>query len=176
MARQLGVDRVGLPLAADLIASFEKEGYLQGDGILHLASRLAHQHIEQWIAEDMCRTPKADITAVAASKQAIDAMNARRATMIEEINQWFEKSFISVPDAPLHTETFGSVVDRLGIAWVRSRRLSGDQQFPDHVVARQALKQLVELAEAYDCLVRDLRHGRRRVPRWKLLKSYGTSS
>ncbi|WP_307937140.1 hypothetical protein [Salinispora arenicola] len=31
---------------------------------------------------------------------------------------------------------------------------------------------LAELAGAYDVLVLDIHHGRRRVPRWRALKSY----
>lgn len=176
MTGKLGTGRRALPLATDLIASFDTAESLEEQHVIRLARQLAHQHLEQWITEDACRTPGADIATIAASKQAIDAMNSQRAVMIEEIDQWFERSLVSKPDVPLHTETFGSVVDRLGIAWVRARRLSRGPQTSDHLLARQALKQLAELAEAYDCLIRDVRNGRRRVPQWRLLKRYGASS
>jgi hypothetical protein len=38
--------------------------------------------------------------------------------------------------------------------------------------ARASLHQLAELAQAYDDLVRDVAAGRRRLPRWRPLKSY----
>ncbi|WP_367880505.1 DUF4254 domain-containing protein [Salinispora arenicola] len=76
-------------------------------------------------------------------------------------------------DAPLHTETVGSVIDRLAIAWIRWRRFSDLSQHERSAIhSSLALRQLTELAGAYDVLALDIHHGRRRVPRWRALKSY----
>src|SRR5262249_27123607 len=69
-------------------------------------------------------------------------------------------------DAALHTETVGSVVDRLAIAWVRTRRF-GELESPDNRVglAEAARRQFSELAGAYDDLVREVSAGGRDAPR-----------
>ncbi len=66
------------------------------------------------------------------------------------------------------------MVDRLAIAWVRADNLINSDGDRDR--ARLALRQLAELADAYDDLVRDVTAGHRRLPRWRALKSYWSAS
>ncbi|MEV1321284.1 DUF4254 domain-containing protein [Micromonospora arborensis] len=140
---------------------------------LHAASRLASQHREQWTAETVSRDPSADDHAVAAAKRLIDSLNATRVDLIGDIDSWVEQVVRAPDGGPLHTETIGSVIDRLAIAWVRWRRFSETGR-PDsrEVDPSLALQQFTELAEAFDVLVLDIHEGRRRVPRWRNLKSY----
>ncbi|MGC4792920.1 DUF4254 domain-containing protein [Micromonospora saelicesensis] len=140
---------------------------------LHVASRLASHHREQWAAETISRDPSADDHAVADAKRSIDRLNATRVALIGEVDSWVEQVIQPPRGAPLHTETIGSVIDRLAIAWVRWRRFSETA----HLGLRDvdpplALQQFTELSEAFDTLVLDIHEGRRRVPPWRTLKSY----
>lgn len=139
---------------------------------LRLAWRLGRHHDAQWAAEDSCRDCAADDHSVAALKHAIDEMNAKRVDMVDQLDVWIARSVRFPADAPMHTETFGSVLDRLAVAWVRARRLNGGGA-TRRARGRLAIGQLAGLAGAYDDLVRDLVAGRRQVPFWKALKQYG---
>lgn len=161
-----------LPHAASLIAAFPAvPGKGQpGQFVIDIGHELAAQHQRQWRAENASRANGAPSETVASCKRLIDVLNARRVTLVEQIDDWVARGIHSELGASLHTETFGSVVDRMAIGWVRVHSLrcagSGEQ-------ARLALRQLTELAAAYDDLVRDVVSGRRRLPSWKSLKSYG---
>jgi Protein of unknown function (DUF4254) len=124
----------------------------------------------RWAAEDACRAPGVTADEVASLKRRIDALNACRVALVEQIDVWAEGEIGHVGAGMLHTETLGSVVDRLAVAWVRANNLAaaGDQPF----LARRAWRQLAELAEAYDGLVTEVAGGRRRLPAWRPLKSY----
>lgn len=140
---------------------------------LHAASRLASHHREQWAAETISRDPSADDHVVAAAKRSIDRLNAVRVALVGEIDSWVEQVIRPPGGATLHTETIGSVIDRLAIAWVRWRRFSETAQLdPSDVDPSLALQQYTELTEAFDTLVLDIHEGRRRIPHWRTLKSY----
>jgi hypothetical protein len=160
---------ITLPRSASIIEAFHSDTE-PPEELLRLAVRLAHQHQDQWVAETVSRDPMATAEQIAASKRTIDALNAGRAILIELLDEHIAERISGGADqAPLHTETVGSVIDRLGIAWVRASSLldSGAK-----VRASQALNQLRELATAYDDLVREITAGTRRVPAWRLLKQY----
>lgn len=141
-----------------------------GGRLLAAAGRLARCHQRQWAAEDGCRTPGAPAEEVARLKRRIDALNATRAALVEQIDIWAEGEIRHVGAGMLHTETLGSVVDRMAVAWVRANNLAaaGDQP----LLARRAWRQSAELAEAYDGLVMEVAAGHRRLPAWRPLKSY----
>lgn len=161
-----------LPTAAALIKAFD--GDIDPDQAEHpvvrVAEALSSQHRRQWAAEDDSRTAT-DPNDVARSKRLINELNAGRVGMVEQIDQWAVAEISTRLAASLHTETLGSVIDRLAIGWVRANQpgiTSGDRQW-----AGEALRQVAELADAYDDLVRDLARGRRRLPAWRSLKRYG---
>ena len=163
--------REALPQAALLIAAFPavtSRGH-PGQLIIDTGHELAVQHQRQWSEEDASRADGASAEMVASCKRLIDDLNARRVMLVEQIDDWVAREIHGQADASLHTETFGSVVDKMAIAWVRvnSLRSAGlsDQ-------ACLALGQLIELAAAYDDLVRDVALGRRRLPSWHSLKNY----
>jgi hypothetical protein len=160
-----------LPQAAWLIAAFPagaSRGH-PGQFVIDIAHELAAQHEQQWRTEDASRAEGVSAEVVASCKRLIDGFNARRVMLVEQIDDRVMREIGGQADVSLHTETFGSVVDRMAIAWVRVNSLlgagAGDQ-------ARLALRQLTELAAAYDDLVRDVALGRRRLPSWRSLKSY----
>ncbi|GAB3138454.1 hypothetical protein GCM10027290_05860 [Micromonospora sonneratiae] len=141
---------------------------------LRAAGRLAVHHGDQWSAEMISRDPNADDHVVAAAKRSIDLLNRVRVDLVTEIDTWVDRVLDDPGTGPLHTETIGSIIDRLAIAWVRCQRLIDHEgQGRSDSQADTALRQFRELARAYDDLVRDVREGCRRIPRWRALKSYG---
>ncbi|ADD41034.1 conserved hypothetical protein [Stackebrandtia nassauensis DSM 44728] len=139
--------------------------------VVSVARRLRAHHDEQWQAEDLSRDAADDDAVVAKVKRRIDGMNVERSRMFDELDAWLSGELVQNPDAAPHTETIGSVVDRICIAWVRADRLSRKPNAEAMAVA--ARRQLTELAAAYDQLVSEVLTGRRRVPDWRALKSYG---
>ncbi|MBV2366226.1 DUF4254 domain-containing protein [Streptomonospora nanhaiensis] len=162
-----------LPRSASIIEAFfgTTEQNSNPSLVLATAYALASLHQQQWNAEDASRRPGASVDEIAESKRRIDALNARRVSLVEQIDTWADRNVTSkTEEAPLHTETLGSVVDRLAIAWIRAKNIreSGNRNR-----ARLALRQLMQLADAYDDLVRDIGAGQRRLPVWRSLKTYG---
>ncbi|MGH3468280.1 MAG: DUF4254 domain-containing protein [Thermocrispum sp.] len=164
-----------LPRSASIIEAFRDTTNQDHSGqhVLDTANDLAAHHQRQWHAEDASRAPDASAEHVAASKRLIDELNARRVALVERIDLWVAQEINSRVDASLHTETLGSVVDRLAIAWVRANSLINTNGARER--ACLALRQLAELADAYDDLVRDVAAGHRRLPAWRLMKSYGST-
>lgn len=162
-----------LPRSATIIEAFRRSDSQECSisFVLGIARTLAGLHQQQWNAEDTSRTPGASAENVATSKRRIDELNARRVVLVEQIDTWAAGGIhTQAEEASLHTETLGSVVDRLAIAWVRANNVS---RTGDRERACLALRQLAELADAYDDLVRDIGAGQRRLPTWKSLKTYG---
>lgn len=174
-----GVD--ALPDGKAIIGSFgaahDSAATPDGCPFLGIARALGGHHLRQWEAEDLSRTSRGDVMALAGLKRAIDDMNSRRSVLIDEIDDWVAEHVRQAEDAPLHTETLGSIVDRLAIAWVRCRKLrakeSAFEDFARIHRSRLAERQLAELGEAYDVLLGDVGSRRRRIPEWRILKSYG---
>jgi hypothetical protein len=165
--------------SADLVWAFSGrlDQPADADPVLAIAHELARHHDVQWSAEDLSRDHASDDSVVAEAKRCIDAMNLVRAELVDRIDRWAEDRLPGNEPAALHTETLGQLIDRLAVAWVRSRKLSeasGDD-LEKRGDARSALTQLAQLCDAYDDLMRDLYAGRRRLPVWRSLKRYGTS-
>lgn len=182
----LGYVRALLPRSADIVAALplavgavgsdavEEHGVSPGNRyILQVAAHLAEHHKRQWAAEDVSRRHGVTDADVAASKRMIDGLNMARVDLVDQIDEWVSRRIHSRQAASMHTETLGSVVDRIAIAWVRSINLAAAG--PSHR-ARLALTQLAELSDSYDDLVRDLAAGQRRLPAWRHLKSYAGDS
>lgn len=165
-----------LPLSASIIESFLGTTGMHhpGQHVLDIANGLAAHHQRQWHAEDASRAPGASAADIAASKRLIDELNAQRVALVEKVDEWVASRVDSRVDASLHTETLGSVIDRLAIAWVRANTLINTNDARDR--ARLALRQLGELATAYDDLIRDVAAGHRRLPAWRPLKAYRSTS
>lgn len=166
------VRQVRPPGAAELVAAFsgadaERQ---RASRPLAIACELCRAHRLQWEAEDDSRATHADGALLAEVKRRIDRMNSTRSGLIEELDTWASGHLAQADGAPLHTETLGSVIDRLCIAWVRTQKLNCRESSGRGVLAA---RQLRELAFAYDTLVAEVIAGCRRLPDWRLLKSYG---
>ena len=164
---------VQIPSAADLVTAFARSDVNEeaaASRLLAIACELCRAHASQWEAEDESRDAAADSTRLAAVKRRIDAMNVARSDLIDEVDAWAARHLRQTEGAPLHTETLGSVIDRLCIAWVRVQKL---HQRGSDLRRALAARQLRELGVAYDTLVAEVVAQRRRIPDWRLLKSYG---
>jgi hypothetical protein len=87
-----------------------------------LASFIRAQHranFDLWHEEDKARDPGATDQEIAAVKRAIDRLNQRRNDLVEQIDllllEHFRPNLTAHPDAPLHSETPGLMIDRLSI-------------------------------------------------------------
>ncbi|MFD4460686.1 DUF4254 domain-containing protein [Nocardia sp. NPDC058480] len=93
-------------------------------------------------------------------------IDCRRSELVLAIDDWVLRA---IPQhrlgATLHTETVGSVIDRMAEASVRAHHALMTLAAHDEML-HCAWHHLAELADAYDDLVRDVLAGRRRLPEW----------
>jgi len=104
------------------IASWEdalRELPASRDGTAGLAERILLINTFQWREEDRSRDPRASDAVLAAVKRSIDASNARRVQAVEAFDAHviggLEAAGLIAPEAPLHSESPGSIVDRLTV-------------------------------------------------------------
>lgn len=178
-AESQDVPTMVLPTSSALLDAFNNGFQSATDAglILDTAAALALHHQCQWAAEDVSRDTD-DVSVVAQAKRQIDELNRNRIKLVSRIDTWIDQH-LAVPawdSVALHTETVGSVIDRLAISWVRAHRLGCvERDAKAEAASGPALRQLGELACAYDDLVRDVLAGTRRLPVWRALKRYGTA-
>jgi hypothetical protein len=88
-------------------------------GIAATALGLHALNFALWHHEDAVRRAGAEDHEVARRKRCIDDLNARRNAAIEDIDACVLDRFELNPRAPLHTETPGTIVDRLSVLALR---------------------------------------------------------
>jgi len=110
-----------------------------------MAAKAVHLHAMNfglWHHEDAVRRPGVSDHEVARRKRSIDALNARRNAAIEDIDAILLDGVNPSQSATLHTETPGTIVDRLSILALRilhtnrstqpgSRRTVLEEQYDD---------------------------------------------
>src|SRR5579871_605687 len=84
--------------------------------------RVARQHranFDLWHIEDEARAPGTTDAALADVKRRIDRMNQVRNDLAEDLDcallEWLSGRQLPDPDAPLHSESPGLMIDRLSI-------------------------------------------------------------
>src|SRR5579863_5689206 len=91
----------------------------EGDLILALVARQHRANFELWHIEDEARRPGAADAQLAGIKRRIDSTNQRRNDAVEELDrsllQGLAARGLPNPDAVLHSETPGLMIDRLSI-------------------------------------------------------------
>jgi len=142
-----------------------------GVGWRPLVARLQIVNAYQWREEDRSRDPAAGDAVLAAVKRAIDASNSRRVRAVEALDAFIvgglESAGLLAPGAPLHSESPGSIVDRLTVlALKRAHARDAD---------RLALldEQWRDLLACLDRLGADVAAGRARVKLYRQVKLYG---
>ena len=153
-----------------------------------LADLVLAQHranFDLWHEEDKARDPHATDTEIAAVKRSIDRLNQCRNDLIEKIDlkllSLLDDVMRSSPDAPLHSETPGMMIDRLSILALKIFHTREQAQRPDADDAHRQrnlkrlevlLEQRSDLAIAVDALLRDAVRGQRRFKLYRQMKMY----
>ncbi len=142
------------------------------DGFLGIVCQQAGYNFQLWHAEDLVREPDASDAQIAAAKRRIDQLNQLRNDWIERLDEAITEQLMGVqthPDAPLNTETLGSVIDRLSILTLRIYHLQVCGAAGKLVIARG---QLTDLTTSGQQLADELFAGLRRHKRNRALKMY----
>lgn len=157
------VDTAGLPVAtgllplSDILVRACRGHRVVGGPLLWFARDLAVLHEKRVVG----RGGRVDTDPV-----VLREIDCRRSELVLAIDDWVLRG---VPQhrlgASLHTETVGSVIDRMAEASVRAHHALMTLAANDEML-HSAWHHLAELADAYDDLVRDVLAGRRRLPEW----------
>lgn len=133
-----------------------------------------------WAVEDLARDAELAAAELGAHKRRIDQLNHYRNQMIDRIDEALAalcRAECASADAPLHTETLGSALDRLSVLTLRLHHTRSTPGVADADARMPVLReQLDQLLDALDALAVDIREGRRRLPRSQKLKLYGRPS
>lgn len=157
-----------------------------------LKAAVEQQHFanfELWHEEDKARTPGAQDHEIAAVKRIIDQLNQRRNDLMERCDGFaleeLAKRNLPRPDAPLHSESLGLMIDRLSILALKIYHTEKEIERPNAPAGhaernRERLATLIEqrndLANALDALWEDVLAGRRRFKIYRQLKMYNEPS
>lgn len=156
------------------------------DGLMALVCQQHAFNFNLWHEEDIARSPDVTDAKIAQVKRNIDKLNQNRNDWIEKLDDWITEKLESdavVPakDAPINTETPGSVIDRLSIISIRIFHLAEQLERSDvdtsHIESvRQKLAicklQQAELGKALDQLMEKIGAGITRHRTYRQFKMY----
>jgi hypothetical protein len=150
-----------------------------------LTNLILAQHranFDLWHEEDKAREPEASDARIANVKHNIDALNQSRNDLMEQL----DRALLSAagdqnPDAPLHSESPGLILDRLSILALKiyhtaeeAHRASASEQHHLKNLSRLALleEQRADLADCLDQLWKEVLAGKRRFKLYRQMKMY----
>lgn len=164
-------------------------GLAPSDPFLNLVVRQHRANFDLWHTEDEARSPEASDARIAQVKRRIDATNQLRNDLVEQIDQvllsWLAERSLPVPDAPLHSETAGFIIDRLSILSLKifhtreqTERADASGEHRQRNLSRLALleEQRTDLANCLAELWSETLAGRRRFKFYRQLKMYNDPS
>jgi hypothetical protein len=153
-----------------------------------LDSVITAQHrsnFDLWHEEDKARDPQASDSEIATVKRTIDRLNQGRNDLVERIDQvilaYFDEAIKTYPNAPMHSETPGMMIDRLSILALKIFHTREEVHREGVTEAHQQrnserLKILEEqrsdLTFALDEFLKDTAEGRRRFKLYRQMKMY----
>jgi hypothetical protein len=147
---------------------------------MSLLVELHRNNLAQWSLEDVVRSPGAADAIVAGAKRGIDALNAKRHQLVEEVDATIGNAIAQEPSAPASTESPGMVFDRLSVLVIRihhtelAARSEGSDS-PAFASRLPALnEQLGVLQEALGVLLKEVCQGKRQFLPYRSLKLYGS--
>jgi hypothetical protein len=159
------------------------------DDWLRLVARQHRANFELWHIEDEARTPGATEAELADVKRRIDTTNQRRNDLAEQLDRvlldWLQARALPNPEAPLHSESPGLIIDRLSILALKiyhTREEAGREDAPaGHGERNQdrlatLTEQRDDLAGCLDSLWRETLEGKRRFKLYRQLKMYNDPS
>lgn len=153
-------------------------------GWAELAERIQLINTFQWHEEDRSRAHGAGDEVLAAVKRSIDASNARRVKAVEIFDAHVDASLaeagLANPEAPLHSESSGSIVDRMSVLMLKVWHVAEGMESAADASARSALasrlagleEQVADLGKCLDRLFADVAAGRMRVKLYRQVKVY----
>jgi len=179
----------------DLQRQLVKQWHVQpidhpNEGFLRLVSQEHGFNFLLWHEEDIARSQEVGDRRVSEAKRAIDRYNQQRNDWIERIDdaitqQLVERNVTTIENAPLNTETPGSVIDRLSILTLRIYHLEEQAQRNDvstehiesvgHKLA-VALVQLDDLTLSLAQLLDDIFSGHKRHRTYRQMKKYNDAA
>lgn len=159
-------------------------------GFAAIVCQQHQQNFRLWHQEDIARSPTANDREVAQVKRTIDRLNQARNDAIEQLDDAVtelltEQKVDCDADAPLNSETVGSIIDRLSIMALRLYhyreqigRSDADETHIAKVQQRAALseQQHDDLTQALQELLDDLVSGRKRHKTYRHMKMYNDPS
>jgi hypothetical protein len=147
------------------------------------ANHLANFHI--WHAEDEARLPDSSDQRVVLSKRTIDRENQRRNDFAELCDtillDYLERHMLPNPEAELHTETPGLIIDRLSILSLKLFHTAEEVYRLDAPAGHSErnrerhhilIEQCDDLVKGLDRLWRQVLTGERRFKQYRQLKMY----
>ncbi|WP_405180007.1 DUF4254 domain-containing protein [Nocardia sp. NBC_01377] len=164
-----------LPTRSALLHTFRTPGdpRLRGHRVLEAAGELVECHESRQRALRTARRPGASSGRVAACARQVDDIDHRRAELVGRIDRWVATNVAHRGGASLHTETLGSVIDRLAAKWIVAQQAVGPKASIDAPrplrtdgIAHLEWTRLAELADGYQDLITDVTEHRRRLPVW----------
>ena len=160
-----------------------------GSDWLSAVARHHRANFDLWHIEDEARAPGATEAELANVKRRIDRTNQRRNDMAEELDRillgWLEAHDLPNPEAALHSESPGLIVDRLSILALKIYHTRGEAERKDALAGhahrnRERLaileEQRSDLAACLDALWRQTLAGTRRFKLYRQLKMYNDPS
>ncbi|HLS79101.1 MAG TPA: DUF4254 domain-containing protein [Nocardia sp.] len=137
-----------LPTAPQLLCAFQGRRYEDRE-LLRSAHALAELHAR-----------RAELTDV----RLLAEIDCRCSELVDDIDEWIAHEVPAHrPDAALHTETLGAIVDRMARIWADANQAI-DSDGPRSGLTHKYWYRLAELVDGYTDLVTDVAGGRRRLP------------
>jgi len=149
---------------------------------------VADQHranFDLWHIEDEARAPGASDAQMAAVKRRIDGTNQKRNDLAEQLDEmllaWLEERKLPNPNAAVHSESPGLIIDRLSILALKiyhtreeAERTGAPQGHADRNRERLSIleEQRSDLAACLDELWNETLAGTRRFKLYRQLKMY----
>jgi Protein of unknown function (DUF4254) len=151
------------------------------DGLMTLAMAQHRANFELWHEEDKARVPGVPDAEIVRVKRSIDRLNQRRNDLVEQMDVRLMEGLQQPPEAPLHSETPGLMIDRLSILALKiyhtceeTHRASASAEHRRKNKERLALlkEQRQDLAGCLDTLWTQVLEGTRRFKLYRQMKMY----
>jgi Protein of unknown function (DUF4254) len=169
----------------ETITAFNQRLSAENREWIELIGRQHRANFELWHIEDEARIPGASEAELANVKRRVDQTNQRRNDLAEEVDRallhWLEPRDLPSPNAQLHSESPGLIIDRLSILALKIYHTRAEAERDDaphgHVdrnLERLAIldEQRTDLAACLDALWRETLSGTRRFKLYRQLKMY----